>query len=147
MAEKNERAIKVVAENRKARFNYAIEDTLEAIVKTTMDAVGATGAALVLEDGNIAWPEGRPGKHVLRLPLRWKRRAIGELVCDRDTPFTDQERAARDGAVGWPGPPPGDSRVGWPSKDAAEDSARADNSAAVLPQRGWRRFFRVRAAA
>ena len=30
MAEKNERAIKVVAENRKARFNYAIEDTIEA---------------------------------------------------------------------------------------------------------------------
>lgn len=30
MAEKNERAIKVVAENRKARFNYAIEDTVEA---------------------------------------------------------------------------------------------------------------------
>ena len=30
MAEKNERPIKVVAENRKARFNYAIEDTIEA---------------------------------------------------------------------------------------------------------------------
>jgi len=27
------------------------------------------------------------------LPLRWKRRQIGELVCDRDTPFTEQERA------------------------------------------------------
>ena len=30
MADKNERPIKVVAENRKARFNYAIEDTIEA---------------------------------------------------------------------------------------------------------------------
>ena len=30
MADKNERAIKVVAENRKARFNYSIEDTVEA---------------------------------------------------------------------------------------------------------------------
>ena len=30
MAEKSERPIKVVAENRKARFNYAIEDTIEA---------------------------------------------------------------------------------------------------------------------
>ena len=30
MAEKSERAIKVVAENRKARFNYSIEDTVEA---------------------------------------------------------------------------------------------------------------------
>jgi len=47
----------------------------------------------VLEDGNIAWPEGRPGKHAVRLPLRWKRRQIGELVCDRDTPFTDEDRA------------------------------------------------------
>jgi two-component sensor histidine kinase/putative methionine-R-sulfoxide reductase with GAF domain len=70
-----------------------LEESLEAIVKTTMEAVGATGAALVLEDGGIAWPEGRPGAHAIRLPLRWKRRQIGELVCDRDTPFTGQERA------------------------------------------------------
>src|ERR671910_271982 len=70
-----------------------LEESLEAIVTTTMDAVGATGAALVLEDGKIAWPEGRSGTHAVRLPLRWKRRQIGELVCDRDTPFTDQERA------------------------------------------------------
>ena len=70
-----------------------LEESLEAIVKTTMEAVGATGAALVLEDGNIAWPEGRAGKHAVRLPLRWKRRQIGELVCDRDTPFTAEERA------------------------------------------------------
>ncbi|MBA3366308.1 MAG: GAF domain-containing protein, partial [Actinobacteria bacterium] len=70
-----------------------LEESLEAIVKTTMDAVGATGAALVLEDGKIAWPEGRAGRHVVRLPLRWKRRQIGELVCDRDAPFTDEERA------------------------------------------------------
>jgi two-component sensor histidine kinase len=70
-----------------------LEESLEAIVTTTMDAVGATGAALVLEDGNIAWPEGRAGAYAVRLPLRWKRRVIGELVCDRDTPFTDDERA------------------------------------------------------
>ena len=70
-----------------------LEESLEAIVKTTMDAVGATGAALVLEDGRIAWPEGRAGRHAVRLPLRWGRRQIGELVCDRDTPFTDEERA------------------------------------------------------
>jgi two-component system, sensor histidine kinase PdtaS len=68
-----------------------LEESLEAIVKTTMEAVGATGAAL--EDGNIAWPEGRAGAHAVRLPLRWKRRQIGELVCDRDTPFTADERA------------------------------------------------------
>src|SRR5207253_3251552 len=53
--------------------------------------VSATGAALVLEDGKIAWPEGRAGKHAVRLPLRWRRRQIGELVCDRDTPFTEDE--------------------------------------------------------
>ncbi|MET0938952.1 MAG: GAF domain-containing protein [Gaiellaceae bacterium] len=69
-----------------------LEESLEAIVKTTMAAVDATGAALVLEDGNIAWPEGRAGAYAVRLPLRWKRRQIGELVCDRDTPFTDEER-------------------------------------------------------
>jgi len=70
-----------------------LEESLEAIVKTTMTAVDATGAALVLEDGKIAWPEGRPGAYALRLPLRWKRRQIGELVCDRDTPFSDDDRA------------------------------------------------------
>ncbi len=35
MAEKKEPQIKVVAENRKARFNYAIEDTVEAGVVLT----------------------------------------------------------------------------------------------------------------
>jgi two-component sensor histidine kinase/putative methionine-R-sulfoxide reductase with GAF domain len=70
-----------------------LEESLEAIVETTMDAVSATGAALVLEDGKIAWPEGRAGKHAVRTPLRWKRRVIGELVADRDSPFTDEERA------------------------------------------------------
>src|SRR5439155_21266152 len=38
-----------------------LEESLEAIVKTTLDAVHATGAALVLEDGRIAWPDGRAG--------------------------------------------------------------------------------------
>src|SRR5207253_4474210 len=70
-----------------------LEESLEAIVKTTMDAVNATGAALVLEDGRIAWPEGRPGQHAVRTPLRWKRRQIGELVADRDSPFSDEDRA------------------------------------------------------
>jgi len=69
-----------------------LEESLEAIVKTTMDAVSATGAALVLEDGKIAWPEGRAGAYAVRTPLRWKRREIGELVADRDSPFTDEER-------------------------------------------------------
>jgi two-component sensor histidine kinase/putative methionine-R-sulfoxide reductase with GAF domain len=81
-----------------ARISEAVSESLyleeagEAIVKTTIEAVGATGAALVLEDGSIAWPEGRAGKHAVRTPLRWKRRQIGELVADRDTPFTHDER-------------------------------------------------------
>jgi two-component system, sensor histidine kinase PdtaS len=70
-----------------------LEESLEAIVKTTIAAVSATGAALVLEDGKIAWPEGRAGAFAVRLPLRWKRRQIGELVCDRDSPFTDEEQS------------------------------------------------------
>ena len=35
VAEKKERPIKVAAENRKARFNYAIEDTIEAGISLT----------------------------------------------------------------------------------------------------------------
>jgi two-component sensor histidine kinase len=70
-----------------------LEESLEAIVKTTMSAVSATGAALVLEDGRVAWPEGRSGEHAVRTPLRWKRRVIGELVADRDTPFSEDDRA------------------------------------------------------
>ncbi len=70
-----------------------LEESLEAIVKTTVDSLGATGAALVLDDGRIAWPEGRAGAHAVRTPMRWKGRRIGELVCDRDTPFTADDRA------------------------------------------------------
>src|SRR5919197_5183687 len=69
-----------------------LEESLEAIVKTTMDALHATGAALVLEDGAIAWPEGVAGKYAVRMPLRWKRRQIGELVADRETQFTQADR-------------------------------------------------------
>jgi two-component system, sensor histidine kinase PdtaS len=70
-----------------------LEESLEAIVKTTMESLHATGAALVLEDGKIAWPDGRAGAFAVRMPLRWKRRQIGELVCDRDVAFTDEDRA------------------------------------------------------
>ena len=51
-----------------------LEESLEAIVKTTMDALSATGAALVLEDGAIAWPEGDADAHAIRQPLRWRGR-------------------------------------------------------------------------
>jgi two-component sensor histidine kinase/putative methionine-R-sulfoxide reductase with GAF domain len=70
-----------------------LEESLEGIVAATVDALGATGAALVLEDGEVVWPDGRAGKHAVRVPLRWKGRQVGELVCDRDTPFTSDDRA------------------------------------------------------
>ena len=95
-----ERAQRRVAElEALARISEAVseslylEESLEAIVKTTMESLHATGAALVLEDGKIAWPEGRAGAYAVRLPLRWKRRQIGELVCDRDTPFSPDDEA------------------------------------------------------
>src|SRR5439155_18945307 len=40
----------------------------------------------------IAWPEGRADAHALRQPLRWRGRQIGELVADRATPFTQDDR-------------------------------------------------------
>jgi two-component sensor histidine kinase/putative methionine-R-sulfoxide reductase with GAF domain len=95
-----ERAQRRVAElEALARISEAVseslylEESLEAIVKTTMESLHATGAALVLEDGKIAWPEGRAGAYAARMPLRWKRRQIGELVCDRDAPFSDDDQA------------------------------------------------------
>src|SRR5215210_7137546 len=69
-----------------------LEESLEAIVKTTVDALSATGAALVLEDGAVAWPEGRADAHAIRTPLRWRGRQIGELVADRATPFDEHDR-------------------------------------------------------
>src|SRR2546423_6444334 len=69
-----------------------LEESLEAIVKTTMDALHATGAALVLDDGRIAWPEGVASTHAIRQPLRWRGRQIGELVADRASPVTEVER-------------------------------------------------------
>jgi len=69
-----------------------VEEALEEIVQTTMSALGATGAAIVLDDGTVAWPEGRSGTHALRTPLRWKGGQIGELVCDSDTPFSGEQR-------------------------------------------------------
>jgi two-component sensor histidine kinase len=73
-----------------------LEESLEAIVRTTVESLDATGAAIVLEDGRIAWPEGRAGPHAVRLPLRWRGREIGELVVDRDVPFSDDDRQLLD---------------------------------------------------
>jgi two-component sensor histidine kinase/putative methionine-R-sulfoxide reductase with GAF domain len=69
-----------------------LEESLEAIVKTTMDALDATGAALVLDDGRIAWPEGVAAEFAIRQPLRWRGRQIGELVADRERAFTEPDR-------------------------------------------------------
>src|SRR5690349_11937843 len=57
-----------------------------------MDALQATGAALVLDDGRIAWPEGVASAHAMRQSLTWRGRQIGELVADRETPFSDADR-------------------------------------------------------
>src|SRR4051794_23852415 len=70
-----------------------LEESLEGIVAATVDALGATGAALVLEDGEVVWPEGSAGAYAVRVPLRWKGRQVGELVCDRETPFSSDDRA------------------------------------------------------
>src|SRR6185503_3608678 len=72
--------------------SLSLEESLEAIVKTTMDALGATGAALVLDDGRIAWPEGVSSTHAVRQSLTWRGRQIGELVADRETPFSEADR-------------------------------------------------------
>jgi len=69
-----------------------LEESLEAIVKTTMDALHATGAALVLDDGRVAWPEGVASTYAIRQPLRWRGRQIGELVADRETAFSETDR-------------------------------------------------------
>src|SRR5919205_3937531 len=68
-----------------------LEESLEAIVRTTMEALAASGAALVLEDGKIAWPEGHADAHAIRQPLRWRGRQIGELVADRPAPFNEAD--------------------------------------------------------
>src|SRR4051794_23298096 len=70
-----------------------LEESLEEIVKTTMEALHGSGAALVLDDGRIAWPEGRADVHAIRQPLRWRGREIGELVVDRPEPFGDEDAA------------------------------------------------------
>ena len=68
-----------------------LEESLQAIVGTTVDSLQASGAAIVLEDGRIAWPEGRAGRHAVRMPLRSRGREIGELVVDRDEAFTAED--------------------------------------------------------
>jgi two-component system, sensor histidine kinase PdtaS len=70
-----------------------LEESLEGIVAATVDALDATGAALVLEDGEVVWPDGRAGTYAVRVPLRWKGRQVGELVCDRDRSFTPDDHA------------------------------------------------------
>jgi two-component sensor histidine kinase/putative methionine-R-sulfoxide reductase with GAF domain len=69
-----------------------LEESIDQIVKTTMKAVKATGATLALEDGQTAWSVGRSDAHSVKMPLRWNRRVIGQLVCERPTPFSDDDR-------------------------------------------------------
>src|SRR5437762_12989984 len=89
MAEKNERPIKVVAENRKARFNYAIEDTVEAGIALTGTEVKSirNGKSTIAEsyadskDGEI-WlinaniPEYLQGNRFNHEPKRPRKRVL-----------------------------------------------------------------------
>ena len=83
MAEKNERPIKIVAENRKARFNYAIEDTIEtgiALTGTEVKSLREGKASLVdsfatVDDGevwlrNMHIPEYHHGSWTNHAPRR-----------------------------------------------------------------------------
>ena len=70
-----------------------LEESLEAIVTTTMAAVGATGAALVLEDGKIAWPEGRAGRPCAAAAAALEAAADRRARLRPDTPFTEEDRA------------------------------------------------------
>ena len=98
MAEKQDRPIKIAAENRKARFNYAIEDTFEAGVALTGTEVKSirTGKATIAEsyadarDGEI-WlvnatiPEYLQGNRFNHAPKRRRklllhRRQINKLI-------------------------------------------------------------------
>jgi SsrA-binding protein len=98
MADKQDRSIKVVADNRKARFNYAIEDTFEAGVALTGTEVKSirTGKATIGEsyadarDGEI-WlvnaniPEYLQGNRFNHMPKRPRKlllhkRQINKLI-------------------------------------------------------------------
>jgi len=98
MADKNERPIKVMAENRKARFNYAIEDTIEEGIALTGTEVKSirTGKSTIAEsyadskDGEI-WlinatiPEYLQGNRFNHQPKRPRklllhRRQINKLM-------------------------------------------------------------------
>ena len=103
-AEKNERPIKVVAENRKARFNYAIEDTIEtgiALTGTEVKSVrsgkstiaesyaDSKGGELWLINANIPeYLQGNRNNHEPKRPrkLLLHRKQINKLMgaVDRD---------------------------------------------------------------
>ena len=69
-----------------------LEESIEAIVKTTVRAVKAEGASIVLADGRTVRSEGATeGLHEARVPLRWKGRELGELVTVREREFGDEE--------------------------------------------------------
>jgi SsrA-binding protein len=98
MAEKQDRPIKIAAENRKARFNYAIEDTFEAGVALTGTEVKSirNGKATIAESyadarGGEIWlvnatiPEYLQGNRFNHAPKRPRklllhRRQINKLI-------------------------------------------------------------------
>ena len=69
-----------------------LEESLEAIVQTTVDRPTRRVPRSCSRTGASRGPKGEPATHAVRLPLRWRGRTIGELVVDRDTPFSDDDR-------------------------------------------------------
>ena len=57
MAEKKERPIKVIAENRKARFNYAIEDTVRTVLQSNLPEPAKGLLVEVFRTGGMAKPD------------------------------------------------------------------------------------------
>ena len=73
-----------------------LEESLEAIVKTTMER-GRRDRRRARARGRQDRLAGGPGRRARRAPAAaLERRQIGELVVDRDTPFSDDDRPLLD---------------------------------------------------
>ena len=122
-----------------------LEESLEAIVKTTMDALAAAGAALVLDDGQIAWPEGvastlrdSPAAALARPSDRRARRGSRPAVHRSGPRVACVDRHSRCGRAGArPRGPAGRARSGDPPSRQEQPSDRrfAPASAGALRRR------------
>ena len=83
-----------------ARISEAVSESL--YLEESLEAIVADDDGRARRDRRRARARGRrrsrgrraaPDAHAMRQPLRWRGRQIGELVADRDTPFTRDDRA------------------------------------------------------